>query len=127
MKLAQRIVLGYYKTKFRTLAVLSPRKAAEAAFILFCTPYSGKPKREVPPVFHKAIPLHFPLEQLTLRGWKWQPEHPNGKKVLIVHGFDSCSYKFDKYVTALLLKGFEVLAFDAAGHGTSDGKLLNVL
>lgn len=127
MKLAQRIALGYYKTKFRTLALLSPRKAAEAAFILFCTPYSGKPKREIPAIFHKATPAHFTLDELTIRGWKWQSQHTNGKKVLIVHGFDSCSYKFDKYVTALLHEGFEVLAFDAPGHGTSDGKRLNVL
>jgi len=127
MKLAQRIAIGYYKTKFKTLALLSPRKAAEAAFVLFCTPYSGKPKREVPAAFHKATPVHFILDQQTVRGWKWQSQHPNGKKVLIAHGFDSCSYKFDKYVPALLHEGFEVLAFDAPGHGTSDGKLLNVL
>jgi alpha-beta hydrolase superfamily lysophospholipase len=128
MKLAQRIAIGYYRTKFKTLALVSPRKAAEAAFKLFCTPYSGKPKRETPAIFHKAKKISFQLDDIiTVRGFQWKPEHTNGKKILIVHGFDSCSYKYEKYVTALLSDGFEVLAFDAPGHGISDGKTINVL
>jgi len=98
------------------------------AFQLFCTPYSGKPKREVPPVFHHAKRVSFELEKgLTVRGWNWQAARPNGKKILIAHGFDSCCYKFDNYVTLLTASGFEVLAFDAPGHGMSDGDTINVL
>jgi len=128
MKLAQRIAIHYYKTKIKAVQLVAPRKAAEIAFKLFCTPYSGKPRREVPAVFHHAEKLSFELEKgQTIRGWKWQPAHPNGKKVLIAHGFDSCSYKFDNYVTLLTTHGFEVMAFDAPGHGVSDGNTINVL
>jgi len=127
MKLAQRIAIGYYKTKIKTISLVSMRKAAEKAFELFCTPYSGKPKRKAPPVFHHAEKLNFDFNGLTIRGWRWKPEHANGKKVLIVHGFDSCSYMFEKYIKALTRNGFEVMAFDAIGHGTSDGKTINAL
>ena len=44
---------------------------------------------------------------------------------MIVHGFRSYSYKFEKYILALKKEGFEVVAFDAPAHGTSDGKLIN--
>jgi esterase/lipase len=125
MKLAQRLLIGYYKTKLKTIALVSPRKAAEAAFDLFCTPYFGKPAKKAPPVFHKAENLSFEMDGLTLRGFRWQPEHPNGKKILIVHGFSSYSYKFEKYILPLKKEGFEVILFDAPGHGTSDGKLIN--
>jgi pimeloyl-ACP methyl ester carboxylesterase len=125
MKLAQRLLIGYYKTKLKTIALVSSQKAAEAAFELFCTPYSRKPKGKSPPVFHKAEKLSFEQNGLNIRGFRWKPEHPNGKKILIVHGFSSYAYKFEKYILLLKKEGFEVVAFDAPAHGTSDGKLIN--
>ncbi len=127
MKLAQRLLIGYYKTKLNTIGLISPRKAAEAAYQLFCTPYGQKQKRKEPPVFHKAEKLSFDLEGSTIHGFRWIPEHPNGKKILIVHGFSSYSYRFEKYISPLKKEGFEVLAFDAPAHGISDGKLINAL
>lgn len=127
MKLAQRIAIGYYKTKIKTISLVSMRKAGEKAFELFCSPYSGKPKRKAPPIFHQAEKLSFEIDGLTIRGWRWKPEHANGKTILIVHGFDSYSYRFDKYIQPFTHNDFEVLAFDAVGHGISDGKTVNAL
>ncbi|MES2330417.1 MAG: alpha/beta fold hydrolase [Bacteroidota bacterium] len=125
MKLAQRLLISYYKTKLKTIGMVSPRKAAEAAFKIFCTPFAVKPPKKIPPVFHKAEKLSLEIKGLTLRGFRWVPEKHNGKKILIVHGFRSYSYKFEKYILALKKEGFEVVAFDAPAHGTSDGKLIN--
>jgi pimeloyl-ACP methyl ester carboxylesterase len=125
MKLAQRFLIGYYKTKLRTIGLVSPRKAAEIAFEIFCTPYGGRAKTKEPPVFHQAEKLSFDLDGVSVRGFRWIPEHPNGKKILIAHGFRSYAYKFEKHVTLLKKEGFEVLAFDAPAHGSSDGKLIN--
>ena len=105
--------------------MVSPRKAAEAAYTLFCTPYPGKRRKKSPPIFHKAEKLIININGNTLRGFHWLPEHPNGKKILIVHGFSSYAYKFEKYILPLKKEGFEVYAFDAPGHGMSDGKLIN--
>jgi pimeloyl-ACP methyl ester carboxylesterase len=127
LKLAQRIAIAYYENKFRLLSLFSKRKAAEAAFTLFCTPYSGKPKRKAPPVFEQAEIINFSIEDLQLHGWRWKAEHSNGKKILIVHGFDSCSYRFDRYIAPLSSKGFDVITFDAPGHGLSDGRTINAL
>jgi hypothetical protein len=55
MKLGQRVVIGYYKTKLRALGLASPRMAAEQAFKIFCTPYSKRVKQKEPLIFHKAI------------------------------------------------------------------------
>ena len=65
------------------------------------------------------------MDGKTLRGFHWVPDHPNGKKILIVHGFSSYAYKFEKYILPLKKEGFEAVAFDAPGHGLSDGKLIN--
>lgn len=127
MKLAQRVVIGYYKTKFKTIGLLSPRKAAESAFRFFCTPYVKKPGNKVPPIFHKASRLSFELEGITVRGFHWKPAHGTGRKVLVAHGFSSYGYKFEQYVQPLLKEGFEVFIFDAPAHGTSDGKMINAI
>jgi pimeloyl-ACP methyl ester carboxylesterase len=55
------------------------------------------------------------------------PRPVNGKKILILHGFSSNAYKFDKYINPLLKAGFEIVLFDAPGHGRSEGKLINAL
>jgi pimeloyl-ACP methyl ester carboxylesterase len=125
MKLGQRLLIGYYKTKLNTIGMVSPRKAAEAAFTIFCTPFAGKLPKKVPPAFHKAERLSIEVNGLTIRGFRWLPEKSNGKKILIVHGFRSYSYKFEKYIPLFKKEGFEVVAFDAPAHGASDGKLIN--
>lgn len=128
MKLLQKIAKGYYRARFRTLGSVSPRIAAEAAFQLFCTPYSGKPKREMPPVFQQGTPVSLTFQQLTIRGFEWLPQGmPATHTLLICHGFDSFSYRFEDYVTRFLQLGYRVLAFDAPGHGISDGKKLNIV
>ena len=127
MNVAQRIAINYYKTKINALAVLSHHKAAEFAFKVFCTPYSGKPYRQAPKIFQEAEGINIKFQDLIIRGWYWQPTNDNGKKILICHGFDSYSYRFEKYIEPLLAAGFKVYAFDAPAHGISDGKTTNAL
>jgi pimeloyl-ACP methyl ester carboxylesterase len=118
----------YYRKKFNTLSLVSPRKAAEKAFELFCTPYTRKRNFPVPEIFKKAEQLTINLENIAVKGFRWKPDHnANGKKILICHGFDGFSYRFDKYVPSLLAKGFEVLAFDAPAHGVSSGTTITII
>lgn len=127
MKLVQRVVIGYYKTKLRTIAIVSPRKAAEQALRVFCTPYSKGVKQKEPIIFRNTIKHSLSFETLNTKGFQWKPEQPNGQRVLIIHGFSSYSYKFEKYISPLLRAGFEVLAFDAPAHGLSEGKTINAI
>lgn len=127
MKLIQRIVLAYYKIKLRTIELVFPAKAAEAAFELFCTPYSKRKIYEEPPVFKQAEKLSFEFQNHNIHGFCWQPKVLNGLKILICHGFDSNSYKFASYIEPLLNIGFQVFAFDAPAHGLSTGKTITAL
>jgi len=127
MKLAQKIFLSYYITKFRIIALISAEKAAKAAFELFTTPYTRRRTYEAPEVFKKADNLTFTFGQEKIQGFSWKPAVPNGHKLLICHGFDSLSYRFERYIEPLLNNGFEVFAFDAPGHGLSTGKRITAL
>lgn len=120
MKLAQKLVVNYLRARLNLLAVVSKKRAAKKAFALFSTPFR-KPKKKTPPIFSKGEKLSFKLDaNTTIRGHRFN--HPSKDKVLIIHGFESASKNFDRYISALIKKGYEVLAFDAPAHGQSDGK-----
>lgn len=119
MKFSQRLALSYIRTKFKLLSSISKKKAAEKAFDLFCTP-QFRNKKPLPKIFEQAESLHFSLEGLRLQGWRWNK--PGGKKLLIIHGFESSVTNFDRYVKPFVKKGYEVLAFDAPAHGRSSGR-----
>lgn len=127
MKWSQRILLKYFRTKIKTLGLVSPEKAAVAAFDLFCTPFKIKKGIKAPAIFHQCTPVSVEMKGITIRGFQWKSELAQARKVLIIHGFSSYAYKFEAYVPALIKSGYEVLAFDAPGHGTSDGKRINAL
>jgi pimeloyl-ACP methyl ester carboxylesterase len=122
MKLAQKLVIGYYRAKLNIFSKLSKRKAAEKAFELFCTPFATE-KKKLPAVFEKAEKLHLKFEDYQLVGYRWN--HPQTKKALILHGFSSTIKKFDHFVMPLVKKGYEVIAFDAPAHGESSGSTIN--
>jgi pimeloyl-ACP methyl ester carboxylesterase len=124
MRLAQRLVLNYIRTKFKLLSSISKRKAAEKAFVLFCTPQQRN-KKSRSPVFNKAEKLEFNLEGNKVRGYRWN--HPANKKALILHGFESSIVNFGHFIEPLIQKGYEVLAFDAPAHGLSTGNTITVI
>lgn len=124
MKLVQRLALGYIRTKFKLLSTISKKKAASKAFNLFCTPMKRN-KKPLPPIFEKAEQLHFKMQGIEIKGWRWN--HPASRKALVLHGFESSVVNFDRYVKPLIRKGYEVIAFDAPGHGRSGGKMITAL
>jgi pimeloyl-ACP methyl ester carboxylesterase len=121
MKLAQKIIINYYRAKLNFMAVLSPKWAAKSAFALFCTPYR-KPRNVPPPIFEKCNLFSLEIENQKLWGYSWNENAD--KKALIIHGFESRAYQFDRYIGPLLKKGYAVYAMDAKAHGRSDGKTI---
>jgi pimeloyl-ACP methyl ester carboxylesterase len=124
MKITQKIALTYIRSKFKVLAAVSSVKAANSAFTLFCTPYQ-KSKKLASAIFSSAEQIEFMLQSNTIRGFRWNKGA--AKRVLILHGFSSCVFNFDKYIAAFVKKGYEVIAFDAPAHGRSSGKTVNAV
>lgn len=126
LKLTQRIILKYYRAKFKLLEKLSPQKAAQSLLQLFFTPYVTHANAERPPVFHKAEKISFQFNGYSIHGSRWVNKN-NTRTVLVCHGMNSCSYRFDKFIQRLLQHNLNVLAFDAQAHGKSEGKILNAV
>lgn len=124
MKIVNTLALSLIRAKFRIISFFSPTRAAKSAFILFCTPPS-RDVPEVPKFFLDAEQLNFEYEGYRIVGYRWNKGA--GKRVLIVHGFESTVINFQRYIEPLSKREMEVLAFDAPAHGRSSGKTMNAL
>lgn len=124
MKLAQKIAIGYVRARLNMISVVSPAKAAEKAYEIFCTPQQ-KFTKPFPEIFEKGEKLQFLQQGKKIRGYRWNQDA--GKRLLILHGFESSCRKFDHHISRAVKAGYEVLAFDAPAHGSSDGKQVTLL
>ena len=123
MKLIQKITIAYIRARFALLAAFSAKKAAQAAYKLFCTPQK-KTVLPLTPLFTAADPLSFNIDGVTINGFRWNKG--GSKRVQVVHGFESASQNFEPYIRGFLDKGYEVLAFDAPAHGLSGGRQITL-
>jgi pimeloyl-ACP methyl ester carboxylesterase len=119
MTTAQKLTLFYLKSSIKIASLISPQWGASVAFKIFCTPYR-KPRNVAPPIFQQSVAFDVQVDGLTLHGYRWNQDAK--KKILILHGFESRAYNFDRYVTPLLNKGYGVVAMDGKAHGNSEGK-----
>jgi len=119
MKLASAIATGFMRARLNLTAVFSTEVAAKMALQLFFTPFSRLP-RQTPDIFRKSEQLWLTSGARKVQIYRWN--HPSPKKLLILHGFGSCAYKFDGYVVPMMRKGYEVIAMDAPAHGKSEGR-----
>jgi pimeloyl-ACP methyl ester carboxylesterase len=116
-------MLAYIRTKFKLLALLSKKKAAKKAFEFFQTPLRRR-IQVLTSLFENAESLQFKISDISVNGWRWNKDA--GKKLLIVHGFESSATGFGNYISNAIDKGYEVVAFDAPAHGRSQGNSITL-
>jgi pimeloyl-ACP methyl ester carboxylesterase len=124
---AQKLAINYYKAKLNLLNVVSPGLAAHEAFDLFTKPYGRPRRRRNSTWFKKAEILKLESNGLKLNGYKWRALPDNDKKLLVIHGFAGSVGAFDRYLGPLLHFGYDVYAYEAPGHGISEGNRLNTV
>jgi len=110
---------------FRLMALykVKPEKAVHKAFLLFCTPRKGfvKPHQKDFLKAHQSKQIRF--KKIKIQTYRWSGQ---GQKILLIHGWDSHSYRWKELIQALQAQNFDITAFDAPAHGYSEGNILNV-
>lgn len=122
-KILYRTLARSYGAYFNILARLSENMAAEKAFQLFSTPRKG---RVLP---HQEQFLKEALDKMVaVNGWGVQTYHWPGSRetVLLLHGWESNVFRWRNLIEKLREEQFDIIAFDAPGHGYSKGKILNL-
>ncbi len=110
-------------TKLNITSLFNSKKAALQAFIIFCSPRRGKVLSEQEAYLNDAKLDVLQHENRTLQSYNWKG---TGKKVLLIHGWESNTHRWHLLITELRQKGYDIYAIDAPAHGNSSGKILNV-
>lgn len=113
-------VIGQY---LNVLAIIAPQRAGRLSLAIFCKPFRIKISSKQSAFFATAKRFTVTHNNETIAAYSWG----NGeKKVLMLHGWQSHTYRWKPYVEQLIQQGFSVYAFDAPGHGLSTGNFLSV-
>lgn len=123
-KYYQRILPKIYGTYFNTLGFFSQEKVAEKAYLLFCTPRKGRVLPMQSEFLEVAKKEVVTVGDMNVQTYYWQGEK---ETVLLLHGWESNSFRWRNLIGHLKGEGYGVLAFDAPAHGHSSGSLFNVI
>ena len=113
--------LGFY---FNLLSFVHPKKLKKDGFLLFCNPFARKVKPHQLEFLQKGMSDVLDLEGYKIQTYKWGS---GSKKILLVHGWSSHSFRWKNYIEHLVKNDFTVYALDAPAHGLSSGKSIHVV
>lgn len=112
----QRLLAGGLGAYLNLLSLVAPRKAAALAHRFFSRPRYGRLQLDVlPDLLRNASLTRHPFEHGTVTCYEWG----SGSKVLLLHGWESNSSRWERLLP--FLDGFHVMAIDAPGHGLDEG------
>lgn len=103
---------------------ISPEKAIKKSIDYFLSPRQGKINGEIPLFLTTANQTEkINIEDKNLQTYIWKR---GNKKVLLAHGWESNSSRWEKLIEKLLEENFTVISIDAPAHGKSEGEYSNV-
>ncbi|KFC57750.1 alpha/beta hydrolase [Flavobacterium gilvum] len=106
------------------LHFVHPKKAVHLSYALFTNPRVGKIQKEnLPAILQNTVKETFQHNEHYFQTYTWEG---NETKILLVHGWESNSARWEKTLPYLQKSGSTIIAIDAPAHGQSSGKEFNV-
>jgi len=106
------------RTLLKMLWSVSPAIAVSLVKKHVFSPADYRTGAEEEQILNKGSKFEVDVNGKTIRGWKWGA----GPGILFVHGWNGRGIQLSRFFTPLINAGYAVIAFDAPGHGESDGK-----
>lgn len=104
---------------FRVLQLVAPSRAAAWAERVFFTAPRTRLSHSQREQLELAQPISLVAHGRRIAAWTWG----DGPIVYLVHGWGSRGARLAAFVRPLTEAGFQVCAFDAPGHGASEGRM----
>jgi pimeloyl-ACP methyl ester carboxylesterase len=106
------------------LSYVFPEKAVILAYRYFSEPRKGKlNKNKIPKILQKAETETFHLNEDSFQTYTWKG---NDTLILLVHGWESNSSRWKKFMPYLIDSGSTIIAIDGPAHGLSSGKEFSI-
>lgn len=116
---APPLQLKIVRAALRVVSAASPSTAARFAERLFMTPHRHTAPEREKTVIARATAFEVATgPSSAIRAWSWG----EGPSVFLVHGWEGRGAQLAAFMPPLVAAGFRVIAWDAPGHGASDGK-----
>lgn len=109
---------------YNATAFVHPELAADWAMQTFCRIRKGSVRPDQAAFLESARQVTRQINGFDIQEYQW--EGP-GETVVLVHGWESNAARWRNLIDMLVASDFNVVAFDAPGHGRSTGKFLNVI
>lgn len=109
---------------FPKLERIAPPIAYNIAWNLFFSPFKFKRPEREETAFQTAKLSAVSINNKEVKIFEWGTR--GNPIVVLVHGWSGRATQFYKFINTLLEKGYHVVAFDAPGHGLSEGKNTNI-
>ncbi|MEJ1239997.1 alpha/beta hydrolase [Chryseolinea sp. T2] len=119
----KKLIIKSLGVWLNVLAVLDPERAAKAAFQIFGHPRRQPVTRKHLAFFKTADQSSMEFQGLRIQVYRWG----NGdRSILFLHGWESHTYRWKRYIETFRDAGYTVFAFDAPAHGQSEGNSTTV-
>jgi len=116
-----KFIGGYYNC----ISYLSKSRAADKALYLFTKPRNGRYLTEEQREFlGTAYQEEYKFGKHNIMTYRWLGNKPT---ILLVHGWESNSYRWRNLVCELKKRGYNVVALDAPAHGKSGSRFFNAI
>jgi len=122
-KYVLKVITKLYGLQLSILILLSEEKAARSAFNIFCKVHKGRVLPHQKEFLEAAKLEKETVEDHAVQLYRWAG---TGATVLLIHGWESNTWRWRKLIAELQKNNYNIIAFDAPGHGYSSGKYLHV-
>lgn len=113
-------ITGFY---LNAMARIAPNIMARQSFRIFTYPIRTKFEKHHKAFLNSASKFDFQYNNQIIQGYKWGS---GPKKILFLHGWQSHSFRWKNYIKSLPPDQYTCYAFDAPGHGASEGDMLHL-
>jgi hypothetical protein len=112
--------IGLY---LNTVALVSPRHAAKKGLEIFCNPMRPPLNPKQKEFLAAGKHIRFEHNGASIQTYKWGSGTTN---LLFLHGWQSHTYRWKRYIDSIDKDEYTVYALDAPGHGMSGGNQMSV-
>ncbi len=120
-KIKYRLLTKSVGLYINLISLTNKTKAGRLAYTLFSNPREGK-LLQYTPFLAKAEKHVLYYKKQRIQTYHW---FGTGETVLLIHGWESNSNRWQGFVQYLKKKQYNIVALDAPGQGMSSGKELN--
>ncbi len=118
-----RIAMKSIGAYLNLMSAISPSTGAKHGAFIFCYPMRPGMRPDQRAFLERSLWYRFEFDGNQVSFYRWGR---GAKRILMVHGWVSHSFRWKKYIDRIDLNEYTIYAVDAPGHGLTDGNQLNL-